>query len=72
MLIVKLTILDRSFALKRWLLLQHLLRVLVGQFAPKQWGQLASRWCGLIHLNLQAWACFKSDVRIGSMASRLN
>ena len=48
MLIVKLAILDRSFALKRWLLLQHLLRVLVGQFAPKYHGQFApKRWVSL-------------------------
>lgn len=33
--------LKEDLYLKRWLLLQHLLRVMVGQFAPK--------WCGLIH-----------------------
>src|ERR1700744_1512141 len=48
MLIVKLAILDRSFALKRWLLLQHLLLVLVGQFAPKCPGQFAPKqWVSL-------------------------
>jgi len=48
MLIVKLAILDRSFALKRWLLLQHLLLVLVGQFAPKYHGQFAPKqWVSL-------------------------
>src|ERR1700748_802355 len=48
MLIVKLAILDRSFALKRWLLLQHLLCVLVGQFAPKYHGQFAPKqWVSL-------------------------
>ncbi|EHQ27481.1 hypothetical protein [Mucilaginibacter paludis] len=48
MLIVKLAILDRSFALKRWLLLQHLLRVLVGQFAPKYHGRFAPKqWVSL-------------------------
>ena len=48
MLIVKLAILDRSFALKRWLLLQHLLLVWVGQFAPKYHGQFAPKqWVSL-------------------------
>jgi hypothetical protein len=43
MLIVKLAILEQVFTLKRWLLLQHLLRFLVGQFAPKYPGQFAPK-----------------------------
>jgi hypothetical protein len=45
MLIVKLAMLyEGVFALKRWLLLQHLLRVWGGQFPPECPGQFRPEW----------------------------
>ena len=45
MLIVKLAMLyEGVFALKRWLLLQHLLRVWGGQFPPECTGQFRPEW----------------------------
>ena len=70
MLIVKLAILDRSFALKRWLLLQHLLRVWVGQFAPKYHGQFAPKqWVSLRRNGVVSFIIISSQ-NVNQLATR--
>jgi hypothetical protein len=61
MLIVKLAMLyEGVFALKRWLLLQHLLRVWGGQFPPECPGQFPPEWVVSLRRNLQEIS--KSDL----------
>src|SRR5476651_602792 len=53
MLIVKLAMLyEGVFALKRWLLLQHLLRVWGGQFPPERTGQFRPEWVVSLRRNV--------------------
>src|ERR1700722_12882977 len=53
MLIVKLAMLyEGVFALKRWLLLQHLLRVWGGQFPPECPGQFPPEWVVSLRRNV--------------------
>jgi hypothetical protein len=67
MLIVKLAMLyEGVFALKRWLLLQHLLRVWGGQFPPECPGQFPPEWVVSLRRNVVVTFIRISTTKISS------